>query len=35
MKSGVIYKDEAQPTAVDPLVASTPIHDEPNTENSF
>jgi imidazolonepropionase-like amidohydrolase len=35
MKSGVIYKDEAQPAAVDKLVASTPTHDEPTMENSF
>ena len=38
MKSGIIYKDEAQPAAVDKLVASTPTHDEPDDstmENSF
>jgi imidazolonepropionase-like amidohydrolase len=36
MKSGVIYKDEAQPAAVDKLVASTPTPGESNPmENSF
>ena len=36
MKSGVIYKDEAQPAAVDKLVASAPAPAESNpTENSF
>jgi imidazolonepropionase-like amidohydrolase len=35
MKSGVIYKDEAQPAAVDKLVASAPTHKEPSMENSF
>ena len=35
MKSGVIYKDEAQPAAVDKLVASAPTHEEPSMENSF
>jgi imidazolonepropionase-like amidohydrolase len=36
MKSGVIYKDEAQPAAVDTMVASTPPATESNpTENSF
>jgi imidazolonepropionase-like amidohydrolase len=35
MKSGIIYKDEAQPTAVDKLVATSPARDEPNMENSF
>lgn len=35
MKSGVIYKDEAQPTAVDNLVATAPTHDPTLSENSF
>jgi imidazolonepropionase-like amidohydrolase len=36
MKSGVIYKDEAQPAAVDKLVASAPTTSESNPmENSF
>jgi hypothetical protein len=36
MKAGVIYKDEAQPAAVDKLVASAPMHTESNPmENSF
>ncbi len=36
MKSGVIYKDEAQPAAVDRMVAATPAVTESNpTENSF
>jgi imidazolonepropionase-like amidohydrolase len=34
MKSGVIYKDEAQPAAVDKLTASAPAESNP-TENSF
>ncbi len=36
MKAGVIYKDEAQPTVVDKLIASAPPRVESNTvENSF
>ena len=35
MKSGVIYKDEAQPAAVDKLVASAPSHERAISENSF
>jgi imidazolonepropionase-like amidohydrolase len=35
MKSGVIYKDEAQPTVVDKLIASTPSHEPALSENSF
>jgi imidazolonepropionase-like amidohydrolase len=35
MKAGVIYKDEAQPAAVDKLVAETPTRDTTSTENSF
>jgi imidazolonepropionase-like amidohydrolase len=36
MKAGVIYKDEAQPTVVDKLVASAPARMESNAmENSF
>jgi imidazolonepropionase-like amidohydrolase len=35
MKAGVIYKDEAQPAAVDKLVAETPTRDASPTENSF
>jgi len=35
MKSGVIYKDEAQPAAVDKLVASAPSHEPALSENSF
>ena len=35
MKSGIIYKDEAQPAAVDKLVASTPTPDDSSMENSF
>lgn len=35
MKSGVIYKDEAQPAAVDKLVASSPTPTHNTTENSF
>ncbi len=35
MKSGVIYKDEAHPAAVDKLVASTPAPTNSPTENSF
>jgi imidazolonepropionase-like amidohydrolase len=35
MKSGIIYKDEAQPAAVDKLVASTPSHEPALSENSF
>jgi imidazolonepropionase-like amidohydrolase len=35
MKAGVIYKDEAQPAAVDKLVAETPTRDTTTVENSF
>lgn len=35
MKSGVIYKDEAQPATVDKLVASSPSPTNSTTENSF
>jgi imidazolonepropionase-like amidohydrolase len=35
MKSGVIYKDEAQPTAVDKLVATATARDDSTMENSF
>ena len=35
MKSGVIYKDEAQPATVDKLVASAPSHEPTLSENSF
>jgi imidazolonepropionase-like amidohydrolase len=35
MKSGVIYKDEAQPASVDKLVATAPTHEDPTLENSF
>jgi imidazolonepropionase-like amidohydrolase len=35
MKAGVIYKDEAQPTAVDKLVADAPSHEVPVMENSY
>jgi imidazolonepropionase-like amidohydrolase len=35
MKCGIIYKDEAQPTAVDKLVATTPSRDDTTMENSF
>ena len=35
MKSGVVYKDEAQPAAVDHLIATTPTHEPPIAENSF
>ena len=35
MKSGVIYKDEAQPTAVDKLVETSPTPNATLTENSF
>ena len=35
MKSGIIYKDEAQPAAVDKLVATAPVHDDTTMENSF
>jgi imidazolonepropionase-like amidohydrolase len=35
MKAGVIYKDEAQPAAVDKLLATAPTHDPTPMENSF
>jgi imidazolonepropionase-like amidohydrolase len=35
MKAGVIYKDEAQPAAVDKLVAAAPERDATPMENSF
>jgi imidazolonepropionase-like amidohydrolase len=35
MKAGVIYKDEAQPAAVDKLVAAAPTREESTAENSF
>jgi imidazolonepropionase-like amidohydrolase len=35
MKSGIIYKNEAQPATVDHLVASIPTHDDAPMENSF
>ena len=35
MKSGVIYKDEAQPAAVDKLVETSPTPNAKPTENSF
>ena len=35
MKGGVIYKDEAQPAAVDKLVADAPSHEVPVMENSY
>jgi imidazolonepropionase-like amidohydrolase len=35
MKSGVIYKDEAQPAAVDKLVAASPTHEPTIAQDSF
>jgi len=35
MKAGVIYKDEAQPAAVDKLIATEPSRDATPMENSF
>lgn len=35
MKGGVIYKDEAQPAAVDKLVADAPSNEVPIMENSY
>jgi hypothetical protein len=35
MKGGVIYKDEAQPAAVDHLVAVAPSAERPIAENSY
>ena len=35
MKSGVIYKDEAQPAAVDHLVETSPTPTGKTTEKSF
>lgn len=35
MKGGVIYKDEAQPAAVDKLVADAPSREVPVMENSY
>jgi imidazolonepropionase-like amidohydrolase len=35
MKGGVIYKDEAQPAAVDHLVATAPSTERPIAENSY
>jgi imidazolonepropionase-like amidohydrolase len=35
MKSGIIYKDEAQPAAVDKLVASTPTRDRAIAQDTF
>jgi imidazolonepropionase-like amidohydrolase len=35
MKSGIIYKDEAQPAAVDKLIATETVRDNAPVENSF